>query len=59
MTDHKAAIEQAQQDAKDRERAREQALRQIAREVMNPKAGEQAPKIEPGDGPDPEQGIER
>jgi hypothetical protein len=59
MNEHKAAIEQERQEAKDRERAREQALRQIAREVMNPKADEQAPKIEPGDSPDPEQGIER
>jgi len=56
---HKAAIEQERQEAKDRERARDEALRQIAREVMNPKRDEQASDIAPDAGPEQEPRIER
>jgi hypothetical protein len=59
MREQRAEITAQQQEAKDRERAREQAVRQIAREIMNPKPGEPTLGIEPGDGIDPDPNAER
>ena len=59
MREQRAAIDAQQQEAKDRERAREQAIRQMAREIMNPKPDDKAPDIERGDGPEVDPGVER
>jgi hypothetical protein len=59
MNEHRAALEAQLQEAKDRERAREQAIRQIAREVLKPQPAEPTQGIAPGDGPEVDPGVER
>ncbi|BCF95384.1 LPD7 domain-containing protein [Paraburkholderia largidicola] len=59
MRGHRAMLDAQEQERNERERAREQAIRKIARDALRPQQDGQTRDIEPGPEPDPDPGIER